>query len=344
MGRITSFDIAKVAGVSRTTVSRILNGTCSYKNKYKDETVTKVLETAENLGYTINRHAQGLAKSRSYNIGFAIRDFSYLHGDATWASIIAGIGIETCKRNYNISLCLTHPDKAYENGFFVNKLNDGTLDGVIIKDEFLEPEVKEFLSSQSRNCVLLNSYIPGTQVPNVSSDDYGGMCDLIKYVYDLGHREIVYIAESVTLNWPAHVDRVKAYKDTIKKYGCCEPFDIYLPEGWPALMDIITWPNKPTCIVCSSSYIAKEVITFLMKYKIRVPGDISVAGFEKHPSQADFNPTITGSNLRYEEVGTEAAKMLISMLEDSEYIAKPITIPTILVPGRSTRKINIKNK
>lgn len=318
-------DIASKCGVSIATVSKALNN----HSDIGDETKKYIKQVAKEMGYFPNSSARALKTKRTYNLGVLFADESHcgLTHDY-FAHVLDSFKTVAEKNGYDITFinCKVRKNLTY----LEHSLYRG-VDGVVIACvDFYDPDVIE----------LIHSSLPVVTIDHafdyriaVASDNIQGMSDLIDYVASKGHRKIAYIHgdnTSVTQN------RLGCYYRAMQKLGI-EPPEDYVKAGFyrnpevaaKLTRELLELDDVPTCILYPDDYSCIGGVTAIREKGLRIPEDISVAGYDGIYISQVLSPKLTTLQQDTEEIGRLAAEKLIDLIENP----KTTLIDKILVPG-----------
>ncbi|MCX4325767.1 MAG: LacI family DNA-binding transcriptional regulator [Lachnospiraceae bacterium] len=312
MGKnITIADVAEELGVSKTTVSRAMSG----KGRISEATRQRVKAYMEEKNYKPNIIAQGLAKSKTYNIGvvmpsdYGIEDMSYFH------NCLVGLQEMAASYGYDIVLAVCSNN---DLGQLKRITSNGKVDGVILMRTLIEDEAVKLLLKQEFPFVVIG--ISGyNNVIQIEHNHFEGCRELTLMLLMKKLRRIAVIGGS-----EAHMvtsSRIKGYKAA---YG---GMDIKLPNGLiylnqdnpimieRAVDDIFL--KGADCIICMDDAICSVVLNKLRKEDIEVPADIKIASFFDSMILKNNVPAITTLSFDVQEIGKTACKTLIDILEGS---------------------------
>jgi LacI family transcriptional regulator len=321
---ITIRDIAKLSGVSYSTVSRALSGV----DKVKDSTRDKVLEAAEQLGYVVNRQARSLAGGNTHIIGLLVHGLD----NDYFGQLLKGIDEELGRANFEIMLFTTHRHKDKEISL-VTRLMRGLTDGLlIVLPEGLESYL-ETLQAENIPYVLVDTPNSDGEGTTVSSTNTQGAYDATRYLLELGHRQIGFITGS--LNLQVAVNRFDGYRRALEEYQV--PFDIGLVRegnflqhrGREAALDLLGRKVRPTAIFASNDASAFGVMEAAEALNISVPYELSVIGFDDLPISEYAKPKLTTVRQPIKKMGEVAAKLLLEQLRGQATTS--VELPTELV-------------
>ncbi len=321
----TIYDVAREAKVSFKTVSRTLNS----EQGVRPATRQRVIEAAKKLNYTPNRAARRLAGNRSYTVA--------LFYDGDFSSYIAGLQlgmIEACMPlHYELILHPCDIDLESPSEDLRMFLGQTAVDGVVVTPPLCDnPELISALEQMGIQHVMISpqDHDRGLQVYFM---EHQAAYDLTSYLIKLGHQRIGFIKGD-----PAHSSshsRYQAYKDALRDAGLRLDTSIVtrgsfsLRSGVQGARKILNAPQPPTAIFASDDDTAVGVIHYAHEAGIRVPADLSVAGFDDVPISRYIWPTLTTVRQPIQLLGSTAARLLIDTIRSDKAI-KMDSVATIL--------------
>jgi len=305
-------DIAKHCGVSTATVSKALNG----QPDIGEETRTRILRAADELGYMANASARALKTNRSYNIGVLFVD--PMHGGLAhefFSTVLDGIRSEAEKHGYDLTF-INNLVGSRQTSYLQHCRYRG-VDGVVIASaDFLDPMVIELV--QSELPVVTIDHVFNNRIC-VMSDNLRGMGELVRYVASKGHRKIAII----------HGERTSVTQNRLTGFHrACEELGIEVPEKWiregvyhdsescrRITKELLSLPDRPTCIFFPDDYSWIGGVNAIHEAGLEVPRDISTVGYDGIPLSRIVNPVLTTWRQDTEKLGTIAAGRLIGQIE-----------------------------
>lgn len=318
-------DIAAACGVSVATVSKALND----HSDIGEETKQHIKEVARNMGYSPNSLARALKTNRTYNIGVLFVDEAQSGLTHDYFSLV----LDSFKR--------TVEEKGYDITFINNKGRNHLsylehcryrgFDGVMIACvDFYDPQVVELVRS---NIPLVTiDHVFNNRI-SVMSDNVGGMQQLLQYAYAQGHRRIAYIhgADSAVTR-----ERLASFYHTAEKLGIDVP-DEYIKEApyrdsWGTgerTKELLNLKTPPTCILYPDDFASLGGLNAIAELGLRVPEDISVAGYDGIRISRHLSPKLTTLKQDTKSIGCKAGEKLISLIEHP----KSTIIEQIVIKG-----------
>ena len=335
-------DISKICGVSVATVSKALNN----HNDIGEETKENIKRVAKELGYSPNLSARALKTNKTHGIGvlFADEARSGLTHDY-FSGVLDSFKRTAEKSGYDITFINSCKDREGRMSYLEHSRYRG-FDGVVLACiDFNDPEVTELV--QSSIPVVTIDYLFNNRIA-VISDNVSGMRDLLEYVYSKGHRRIAYIhgagsavtgsrlssfyrtAERLGLNIPDEYIKEAAYRNTVTTYDMTN--------------ELLDLPNPPTCILYPDDFAAFGGINAIRERGLRIPEDISVAGYDGIRAVRHLEPKLTTVQQDTEQIGSVAARRLISLIERPKTtIVEQVIVPGHLIEGKSVATISVED-
>lgn len=323
---VTIVDVAREAGVSYSTVSRVLNGF----EFVKEATRQRVLEAAERLGYVANLQARSLAGGRSQIIGILVPglDNSYV------GEIVRGVDEELGREHYDLMLYTTHRGHGNEVAY-VHAVANGLADGLLLVVPLVPSAYLSALPYEDFPHVLIDQSDPGGTSSIVESTNWQGAYDATKYLIQLGHQRIGFIAGEMQLS--SAVERLRGYKDALKDHNIAvDPALIHegnfvIGGGYERAAKLLDLPNRPTAIFASNDLSAFGAMHAVRDRGLRIPDDISLIGFDDIPQTLMTYPKLTTVRQPLAQMGRVAARMLLEQINSPGTAPRRVTLPTELV-------------
>ena len=328
---VTIKDVAREAGISYSTVSRVVNN----KEYVKPATRQRVLEAMEKLGYQANLQARSLAGGRTNVVGLLVHDIASPYT----GELIRGIDDVLAANDYELMVYTTHRRKNQEPKF-VATMARGLTEGLLIVLPVQAEKYIENLRERNFPYVLIDQNSEDSQAPSVTSANRQGACDAVEHLIGLGHRRIGVITGWMDIAGAR--DRLAGYKLALAKHNI--PFDPDLviegdftpPSGYIGTEKLLNLNKPPTAIFPSNDDAAAGALDAIKNGGLRVPEDISVIGFDDVPMAANLSPKLTTVRQPIEEVGKIATQMLLNIINNPELEREHIVLPTKLIIREST--------
>lgn len=336
--RVTSEDVARVAGVSRTTVSLVLNDVQGVN--ISPATRQKVLEAAHALGYVPNATAQALARRRTQAVGLVMtRSPHHIATDSFLPKIIAGL-IEVIHA-HNLRLLIEWVDEAHQAQAYFELARAKRIDGLILTTPRLDDAALRELEQSGLPTVLMGN-VPGSNLCTVDVDNRAAAEKAVRYLIELGHRRIACITNA-PLAYTAAPERLQGYLDALLCAGI-EPdqglirFGDFDPQSGYLQMKSLLASGKPfSAVFVASDNVAIGAKAAIREAGLRVPDDISLMGFDDIPWAQYSDPPLTTIRLPALELAKSAGELLLKVMQGSTQVEKKI-LDVELVVRQSCRK------
>ncbi len=291
------------------------------------------------LGYVANQHARSLLTGRSKIIGLLVHGLGSMYIE----EIFRGVEEELATLEYDALLYTTHRRQGRE-AEYVSAITRGFAEGLLLVAPLAREHYLETLQSANFPHVLVDEAIPDERSPSVGIPNRTSMYRATRHLLELNHRRIAFITDIMKLN--TAIERLKGYQDALADYGL--PYDASLvrednydrPKPETATGTLLSLPNPPTAILTSSDPIAFRVMAVLLhRYKLTVPDDVSVMGFDDSPGASFVYPRLTTVRHPIYEMGKEAARMLLERIENPHVPPEHVELETELVVRDSCRAL-----
>ena len=299
-------DIAELTGFSKSTISRYLNN-----GSVSDKTKKKIKEAIDELGYVPNSYARNLKKTKTDTIGVIIPNFiGYTKNTA-----LNAINIYLKETNYSMLLSCSNDDMD-EEVRIIEEMAGLNVEGIIIFASNITQRHKEIIKTLTIPLVIFGQRLDG--FTSILANDYEAGRLMADYIKTLSHKEISYF--DVGEYDQAVGDRFLGLSDGIKDKNIKinhHHFDFTKNTAYEKAKEILD-KEKSSFYIGATDNIAFGIIEALREKEIRIPDDISVAGFGNYEISSIINPALTTVDFPYEKLGTDAIKSLINQIEGNE--------------------------
>lgn len=335
----TIYEIAKLAGVSPTTVSKVIN---NYPD-VSDKTRAKIKKILDEENFLPNSQAQFLSTKRTWTLGIVyFEDLGFGLNHPFFSGVIEAFKRQADKHGY--SLLFGSKNDRLKNDTFLEYFKYRCVDGIaIICTDPSDKETIELIKSDFP-IVVIDMVNPNTST--VSSDSIDGCNLAVKYLYDLGHRKIAHITGSTNSdNWQSSI-RKKGYEKAMKKLNLEIPdgyivdgvnFDV--PGGYKAMKELLKLKERPTAVFAACDKIAFGAIDAMKEEGVNVPEDISIIGYDDIEIARYITPKLTTIRQNREEIGKTAVDLLVKQINEKEKLKINKIIPVELVVRDSCKKL-----
>lgn len=329
---VTIKDIARLAQVSHTTVSRALNDSPLINRETKE----RIKAIAEKLNYTPNFSAKSLVLDRSYNVGLFFSTINTGTSPVFFYETVRGVN-SVIKDTYNLIV------RGIDDYSHYQGITRKSFDGIILmsQTEADDAFIRNALDKEIP-IVVLNRYVEGMSVMNILSDDYRGVYRLVEYLIKKGHREFALIEGKH--EFKSTQERRAGYMDALKAYGMVSDArhaqgSYTMEGGYQAMIRILECPSLPSAVVCMNDDMAVGAMRAAEVKGLTIPDDLSIVGFDGNVFSGYVTPALTTVKRPVERISQEGASMLLRMMEKKEKIHSPIYLHTELMLRESVKTI-----
>ncbi len=326
------YEVAKRAGVSPSTVSRVL----SQPDVVSAKTRSRVLRAVDVLGYTPNSTAKNLRTARTGKLLVTVPDIS----NPFFSLILQGIEDAAQREEYAVLLGDTQHDERREQRY-ATMLNSKEADGLIFLGHRLPEAAQARIRHAAPRCApVVNGceFNPRVSVPSVHIDNERAAADAMSLLYDLGHRRIGIVAGPLVS--PLSRDRLRGASTVATERGGDDLTvvggDFTVESGGEAAARLLASDRPPTAIFCFNDEMAMGVLDHARQRGLNVPRDLSVVGFDDIRFARYTQPALTTIAQPMREIGEGTVKLLLSILVDDSVTPASVTLPHRLVVRATT--------
>ncbi|MBG6083825.1 LacI family DNA-binding transcriptional regulator [Zhihengliuella flava] len=304
--------VAERAGVSRSTVSRVVNG----GSRVSPKALEAVQAAIEDLDYVPNRAARSLASRQTHAVALVIpEDTNRFFGDPFFAAIVSGINAAMSESHYVLNLFIASDDPGSKTTRY---LTGGNVDGAIVVSHHTADTFVNRIAEAVPLVFGGRPAVPAAEDYYVDVDNVAGGRMATRYLIDAGHRRIATIAGPTTM--PAGEDRLAGFRAELEEAGL-EPFAVvpgeFTAEGGAAAARTLlehTPGSRPEAIFAASDLMARGAVRTLMAQGIRVPEDVAVIGFDDSPVAVAEHPHLTTVRQPSRRQGEVITEVLLARL------------------------------
>lgn len=329
MTGLTLDDIAKKAGVSRSTVSRVINGQPDVRSSVRK----RVLDVIQSTGYHPNAAAQTLASQRSWMIGLVLpRSVSSFFSDPYFPRLTQGIAQACNQHNYTLGLFLVS-SKEDEEKFLLRLSSKGFLDGVVVQSGQQGDILIERLVQSSLPVVIAGRPFESTGISYIDVDNCRGAYRAVKHLIDLGYQRIATIAGSA--NSTVSIDRMTGYVQALEDHGLkIDPAlliggDFTESGGYAAMRQLMN--HHPDAVFAASDSMAIGAMRAAGEAGLRVPHDIAFIGYDDLPMASLTYPSLSTIRQPVFDFGIRAVELIIDLIQNGTHPEKQIVLDTELI-------------
>ncbi len=340
---ITINQVAEAAGVSISTVSRVMNQSSSVSVS----TRKRVLEAIRELGYVPNVSAAKAAARKSNKlIGVLFPDIS----NNVFGRILQGINSVVTPLGYNIIICETNGELEKEI-HFLNVLKDKQVEGIIMANVQIPQQQLMWIRKNHRPVVYVCQDIPDFEMKipasSVNMDNRQAICDMVHFLYHMGHRSIAFIGGPLH-DLSAGKKRYDGYMKGMKECGLTIRQDMMsfeesftIQAGYHGMHQIYERSSMlPTAVLCACDNMAVGAIGFMYDNKIEVPQHISVTGVDDSNLASAIRPSLTTIRHATTDTGVKAAHLLLEYIAAPDFAGGAFKVPYQLLRRQSVRQIS----
>ena len=327
--RVKMADVARTAGVSVATVSKVVNG----RYGVAQSTVDHVQEVIEQLGYSASLGAQSLRSHRTNVLGILVAEFEPFSTE-----LLKGASAAVASTGYEL-LAYSGGGRGADVGWerrYLSRLSGTLIDGAVI----VTPTVVE--TNHGVHVVAVDPHTGPSELPTVDSDNFAGAVLATNYLLSLGHRRIGFLGGRADLE-SARL-REAGFRQAMADAGVTVDDGLVRVGGYktetsraPA-RELLTQDPRPTAIFAGNDLSAIGTMEVARSLDLRIPEDLSVVGFDNVPESALTTPPLTTINQPLQRLGAEALKLLVDLIDGVERDVH-VRLPTELVERASCRAI-----
>ncbi|WP_342563490.1 LacI family DNA-binding transcriptional regulator [Paenibacillus sp. FSL R7-0345] len=327
-------DVARLAEVSISTVSRVMNAPETVVPSKRN----RVIEAIKELKYQPNAFARGLIYKKSNTLGLLIPDIENLY----FAGVIRGMQDACIKLGYSLMICNT--DREMERTLsYIDTFHEKQVDGIVFASDVLYPEYYEKLTDCRIPFVLVSSHSDEFEVPSVEVDDELAAYDAVKFLIELGHREIGMIGfnhDNSVSGPPRAAGFIRALTECglERNTGKIRYANHRFEHAYQAAHELFTDYPELSAVFCVADEFAMGTISYLKDRNILVPGQVSVIGFDNLRMSGMFIPKLTTIAQPIYQLGYRAAEKLHELLSTGDVAVMKEKMEHRLIVRESSRE------
>lgn len=337
MEKLTIRDIARIAGVSTTAVSFVLNN----RSGVSESTRKKVQEIIRQTGFTPNIHTRRLNLKRSFTVHVVMRQYDYSLFNLFAMDVLTGIFKESKHLGY--SIIFTALEKDTDCSELMDAIHSKDADGIIFIQVY-NKNVIQLLQQEQFPYLCVDSHAPQDgSIPLLEVNYYDAAYRAIRYLAEKGHRDIGFLISDRHEEF--HKFTLAGFRDALLDCGleCREEWMQQIVHNIPqpaadAMEKILSCPQRPTAVFCASDTYAANAIRYAASRGLRVPEDISFMGLDDLVISEYTNPAITTMGLDKIAMGRQAMSTLFQSMNGGEY-ARVQLLPTTLIERSSVKTV-----
>ncbi|MEA4883700.1 MAG: LacI family DNA-binding transcriptional regulator [Clostridia bacterium] len=337
---VTIEDVARCAGVSVSTVSRVLNR----KGRISDETRARVLETAREMQHPLATEGS-VGRRRTNSIGVLFnRRLRSLSADPFYGLVM--VGVEECLRDEGYRIVFsTLSNREEDMGMLSELAGERRVDGLILAGCDIDIDYVNMVRSQGTPLVLVDNNLVTPKVPCAMTDNTSGAREAIEHLIGLGHRDIAFVSgpmshSSLYERYQGFRQAMEAHRLTVRPEWVISSDDVGefgVEGGYAAMKRLAGRSLMPSAVFAANDAMAIGVIKAAQEVGRAVPTDMSVIGFDDVEMAAHTSPPLSTVRIHKKELGYHAAKLLLELIEDDpERVPYKVVVCTELVVRGST--------
>jgi LacI family transcriptional regulator len=324
---LTLEDIARISKVSRSTVSRVING----DEKVREETRCRVMDVIQQNNFHPNMAARHLAAGRTNAIGLVIpAGVGEIFNDPYFSQLIQGVSGACNVKEYSVMLWLAEPE--YERRMIRQIVSNGTVDGVVVSSTLMDDPIVISLHNSNIPFILIGHH-PSIEVNSVDIDNVQAAKQATQHLIDCGHSRLA------TINGPqnqmAGHDRSYGFRLALQEKGLV--FDAMLSAdgdfteagGYTAMQKLL--PASPDAVFAANDMMAAGALRAIREAGLRAPEDIALVGFDDIPMAAQLDPPLTTIRQPIKRMGSLAVETLIEAIHQPEIRPRRIVLQPELI-------------
>lgn len=333
--KLTIADIARKGGVSKATVSRVLNN----RPYVEKATRNKVLAIIEETGFVPHHSATSLAGGKTNILGLLVPSLANPYS----LTVIQGVAEKVAGKNLDLMLYTTGLSEKNQKKF-LERLSKNAVDGLIVLLPRESTNFESELFSSDLPLVLIDHRSINADLPSIAVTNEKGGFDATEYLISLGHTKIGFIAG--LLAFGCSVERLDGYKKGLEKYNLpfCEEYvvegDFTEASGYRGAKELMLLPTPPTALFCSNDDMAIGAMQALEEMGKRIPGDVSIIGFDDSPRATLAFPRLTTIRQPLYQMGESAANLVVDLINGKSVAKKCIVLKTELIVRDSCAELS----
>lgn len=334
---ITIYDIAREAGVSPATVSRVLTGSVNVRREKKE----KVQKIIDKYNFKPNALARGLSDTHSKVIGVLAADVR----NPYYAQLFIACEVAAQKRGYNVLLCNFMSDKEQEREQ-LEKLQEQRVDAIIqiggtVDDLDSDVEYVEFINNLINDRpVVVTGKLDGTECYSVRIDAMKTMDLLMEHLLALGHRDIALVGGRMDVL--STFEKVQRYRQILRKHQIAFREELIIStrdyvndSAYERMNELLGVGIRPTAVIAINDFSAAGIMRSIHEHGLRIPEDISLVSYDNTFIAELLMPKLTSIDYDYDRYGELLIETAVGTLEGKEYPRLQLVMPTLIVRGSS---------
>lgn len=334
--KVTTAEVARLAGVSRSTVSFVLNNVPGMR--IREETRQRVIEAARQLNYHPDATARRMVTGKTCVIGFVLRQ----HPDQVFADhflpqVLAGFSKATSSQGYHLLFEPIPPGDT--SGAYTRLVQERHVDGIVLSGPRSDDHELLNIYREGAHIVLIGQ-LQGVDIPSIDVNNIGGAYLAVKHLISLGHRRIGLITNA-PLQYTASADRLEGYRKALEEAGIAFQAELvrhgaFTPaSGFQAMTELLEQKPLPTAVFVASDTVALGALQAIRQRNLRIPEDLALIGFDDIPLAEFTDPPLSTVRLPAFSLGWGAAEHLIRLINGKEIDNRHVLLETELIVRQS---------
>lgn len=332
--KATIYDVAREAGVSIATVSKVINA----KGKISTERRNQIFAIMQRLQYQPSAIASALTSKQTFTLGLLIPDIA----NPFFAEVARAVEDRGHRFGYSVIICSTdNKDDRVER--YISVLKQKRVDGIIIGTGLENNDILQDISTIIP-VVVIGREVNSFPVHTVVADDYAGGKQAACHLLSLGHTKLAVLAESLQIS--SSRERVRGFRQSLGEAGISLPDKSILAckngleDGIARTSELLSRMDRPTALFCCNDLIAVGALQAAKECGLRVPFDLSIVSFDNTLLATVTNPPLTSIAQPMDQLGEAAVDLLIQQFADSNTVKQRIALRTELIVRDSTAEVS----
>lgn len=322
-GSPTIADVATEAGVSPATVSRVMNGTSTVDF----DLAARVRAAARSLNYSASPLARSLVLGKTHTLGFVVPDL----GNPTFHGALRGLTRAAAQHGYHVLVAETAETASEEPLLAIETRR--RCDGIVLVAPRMPERKLRALLRKLAPVVLINRDLRGVTAPIVAADYRAGICELIRHVFSLGHRQVLYLAGVAAS--ASNAQRLEGLDEFASEHHSVAiatlACGVTFADGHRSIRPVLD--SGATAVLAFNDLVAMGLLSALLEAGVRVPDDISITGFDDIPFARYTTPPLTTTSVPVAELGEHAWRRMWSLLNGENPEQNYFVRPTVEIRG-----------
>ena len=329
-------DVARAAGVTQGTVSRVLSG--SFQGvTIRDETRDRVLQAVKELGYQRNQYASFLRGKKSQMIAMLIADIS----NPFYHPMVRAVQDVAYQRQYDVMIANSDHTREKER-LFLESVVRRPVDGVVIVPYYLDDaDLDDLITRTGVAIAAVGNHITHPRIDVTFADDAGATRELVRWlIHARGHRRVAIICAD--LSFPVTIRRLTAFREAMEEAGLDVPSEYIVAGDWTvetggrAIRQLMALQEPPTAVFAASDTIAIGALEAAEEMELRIPQDVAIVGFDDIPEAQWVRPKLTTVAQYPAEMGRNLANALFDRIDDGADLERRVfEVPCRLIERES---------